>query len=106
MQATELEFFRDELTESPKVQNQIPQNSSISTPLHLEQTLNQFFPESVEQTQVQKAHQILGESAKDITDEQIESFVSKIDYLMNSWLDSFERQLFDGKTLREIAKET
>lgn len=105
MQATELELFRHESIPSPKIE-QSPQVSSISTPLHLEQTLNQFFPESVEQTQVQKARQILGESAKNITDEQIESFVTKIDYLMNSWLDSFERQLFDGKTLREIAKET
>lgn len=71
-----------------------------------EQLFDNLFLERTEQTKTAKARQILGENSKNITDEELEAFTTKLDYLTNSWLDSFEKQLFDGKTLRELTKQS
>lgn len=56
----------------------------------------------IQQLKAAKSRQILGETAKDIPDEQLEMFVAQFEYLISCWLDSFEKQLFEGKTLKEI----
>jgi len=67
------------------------------------QVLDNILIESAEQTKINKTREVLNESAKNISDEQLETFCAQFDYLLNCWLDSFETQLFDGKTLREIS---
>jgi len=67
------------------------------------QVLDNILIELPEQTKINKVRQLLGEKAKNISDEQLETFSAQFDYLLNCWLDSFETQLFDGKTLREIS---
>lgn len=98
MNSFESELIREGTTQYPINSNQ----------LHFESSFQQIpsisFPETKEATNADKARQILGESGKYITDDQLETFIAQIELLMNSWLDSYERQLFDGKTLREITK--
>jgi ABC-type transporter MlaC component len=69
-----------------------------------EQLFNNLFLEPSDQSKASKARQILGNAAGSISDEELEAFTAKLEYLTNSWLDSLEKQLFDGKTLRELTK--
>ena|SRR5579859_5954697 len=81
-------------------QPQVQQSDEFQLPQVFETILN----ESPEQTKINKVRQLLGEKAKDLSDEQLETFSAQFDYLLNFWLDSFEKQIFDGKTLREISE--
>lgn len=94
---TTLKHFEEEYIQAPKTSNS---NHFVN----FEQTLNTLLPETPEQTKLARARQILGENLEAISDEQLETFIAQIEYLMNSWMDSYEKELFDGKTLREIAK--
>ncbi len=70
----------------------------------IEQQLKGVFSDHSLQTKADKARQILGGGAIDISDDQLEPFTAQIDYLVNCWLDTYERHIFKGKTLREITK--
>lgn len=45
---------------------------------------------------------ILGEKAKHLSDTQIEGIVSKFEYLAESFLDIHEKEIFQGKTLKQL----
>ncbi len=65
--------------------------------------INQLFNEQDQQEKtVQEARDILGESAKDLTDSEVYDMVNEVQYLVDTWLEEFERKTFDGKTLNEL----
>ncbi len=103
MNSFEFELIQEDTTQFPiSSKEQLHFESSFSTNnLH---SLNIPSIEHKEETKADKARQILGENAKNIPTEQLDTFVAQLEFLTNSWLDSYEKQLFDGKTLREITK--
>lgn len=65
--------------------------------------INQLFNEQdSREKSILESREILGESANDMTDEQVFNLVTEMQYLADSWLEEFERQTFDGKTLIEL----
>jgi len=67
--------------------------------------INQFFSKQDKQNKtITEAREILGESAKDLTDEQVYDLTNEIQYLVDSWLEEYEKEVFDGKTLDELIK--
>ena len=70
----------------------------------IENALEALLPEQFQENRIQKARSLLGETSKKLTDEQIETIVVQIEYLLNCWLDSYERKLFNGRTLKETTK--
>jgi hypothetical protein len=54
--------------------------------------------------ELEEARRILGDVAKGMTDEQIQDQLTKIQYLAESWLDNYERSIFEGKTLNEFVQ--
>ena len=65
--------------------------------------INDLFNEQDQQQKtILEAREILGDSAKDLTDEQVYDLVNEIQYLVDSWLEEFERKTFDGKSLNEL----
>ncbi len=65
--------------------------------------INQLFNEHDEQqSAVHEARDILGESAKDLTDSDVYDLVNEVQHLVDTWLEEFERKSFDGKTLNEL----
>lgn len=65
--------------------------------------LNQHFSEQDRQQKtVQETRGILGESASTISDEQVFDLVNEIQYLVDSWLEEYEKKIFDGKTLDQM----
>lgn len=110
MQATEIRNFEFSsfIDKSPRQSNilPLPESQSINHLASLEKTLSAIFPQPQEENKVQKARRILGETAINLTDEQLETNLSEFEYLINDWLDEFEKYVFEGKTLKEIIKLT
>ena len=71
----------------------------------LEHALKTIFPEPKEETQLQKARRILGDIATDMGDDELIGCLAQFQFLLNSWLDDYERQIFSGKTLDQLLKE-
>ena len=69
-------------------------------------SLDALFPEQKhEDKKIQRAKEILGPLANEFTLDQLKNVVIEIQYLAESWLDDFEREIFKGKTLKELLHE-
>lgn len=71
-----------------------------------------FLPDAVQQriqtiseTELQEAKDILGQAAKELTDDELRQQIACMEYLSESWLDEYERKIFKGKTLNEKLAE-
>lgn len=49
---------------------------------------------------------ILNSEEVSIEDEELEETILEIRHLIELWLDSFEREIFEGKTLQELLEST
>ena len=54
---------------------------------------------------IQNAINILGQLASHFTEGELKEIVTETRFLAESWLDDFEREAFDGKTLKELLYE-
>lgn len=76
---------------------------SDTNPHHtLETALNAIFPTSTEETKQNSIRRNLGETGKAFSQEQIEALVADFQFLIDTWLDEFEQEVFEGKKLQEI----
>lgn len=71
----------------------------------LESALNNLFIGSKEESQIQLARKVLGEAVATLSDEELKTYMTEFQSLLDSWLDSFEKQLFEDKTLKQLLKE-
>src|ERR1035437_922197 len=106
---TELQLFNPRgLNPTLISQPSIKEDNAASTlynPLKsLEVGLNALIPTYEEENKLQKARRVLGEISLEVTDEQLEVFITGIQFLLDGWLDNFERKMFDGLTLNQILK--
>lgn len=80
------------------------QNHDISPSLN--KSLDILFPEQLyDEKDIQKAKEILGPIAENFTSEQLRDAVTEIQFLVEGWLDEFERRIFNGVTLKELLHE-
>ena len=78
------------------------QVTSINPIESLETILQEILPQTTEDNIVIKTRRILGEKAKNLSDEQIHCNVTEFQFLINTWLDEFEKDVFHGMTLKEV----
>lgn len=82
------------------------QNSSINLNQSAEGIYEQVHQNLKEQNEKQntilEARDILGESSQSLTDEQVYDLVNEIQYLVDTWIEEYEKDVFDGKTLEEL----
>ena len=72
----------------------------------VKQSLDELFPEQERMNkQVRQAKSILGDIAKEFSTSELQDIVSEIQFLTDSWLDNYEREIFDGLTLNELLHE-
>lgn len=67
--------------------------------------MNPGIPDDKDAKALEQARKILGETAADLSDEELKDIITEMKFLASSWLDDFERKQFDGKTLAEILDE-
>jgi len=59
-----------------------------------------MFPEQTrEDKALQRATEILG---KEYSTEDVKSLIASFEYLINNWLEEYEKKVFDNKTVKEI----
>ena len=58
-----------------------------------------------EDSKLLKVRNIMGDVVSTLSDEELAVYVTTFQCLVDSWLDEYERQSFDGKTLREAFGE-
>lgn len=79
------------------------ENYSLSEQKGTYDQLNELFEDqNSQQRRVQEAREILGDSAKDLTDDQVFELVNNVQFLVDIWEEEFEKEVFGGKTLNEL----
>lgn len=82
------------------------QTSPLTDSKTITQSLNDLFPEQeIENKNLKRAKEILGEIAKEFSEDELKDVIAQVEYLAESWLDDFERDIFGGLTLREVLHE-
>lgn len=66
-----------------------------------EQVNSYFVEQDLEQNNIQIIKELLGEKASSIPDINLLGYISEVDYLINQWMDVYERQVFNT-TLKEL----
>lgn len=74
---------------------------------HIDQKviLDSIFPSRQEETKIAKARRILEDVASDLSDEELEIYLIKFEFLLDTWIDNFEKDIFEGKTLNQLIRE-
>lgn len=68
----------------------------------LETALNAIFPTSAQETKQNSIKRNLGETGRTLSEEQVEALTADFQYLIDTWLDEYEEEVFEGKKLQEI----
>ncbi len=71
----------------------------------LESAFQSVYGDLKEESRLQKARRIMGGLLIDTPDEELEVYITELEYLIANWLDEFERQAYDGQTLKELLQE-
>ncbi len=58
--------------------------------------------EKINKTEVEQARKVFGANVAHLSDTELQAYLSKIQYLIDCWLDQYERSVFDGKTISEL----
>jgi hypothetical protein len=78
---------------------------SGGTDRSVEAAIESIFNYDKTESKIAKARKILGEVAASLTDSELQTYLTEFEFLLDSWIDEFERQVFDNKTLREVLRE-
>jgi len=110
MSAQELPLFSLQVPIShtpvkPKIET--PQKSihPLTPEATLDNLLQNIFPQNRDENKIIQTRKLLGKTAEGLSDEQIHCIVSEFQFLINSWLDEYEREVFGSKTLKEVLNE-
>lgn len=72
----------------------------------LNEALHNLFPEQAyEEKVIKTAKDILGTLADEFNPDELKCVIAETQFLAESWLDEFEREIFSGQTLREFLHE-
>ena len=108
MQATELPLFQTQQSKA-SVNNSSNEFTSQKLPTNtfsvLDISFNRIFTKNPEEKMVLKMRRMLGETANKLTDEKVECLATEFQFLINAWLDEYERDVFEGMTLKEVLNE-
>lgn len=68
----------------------------------LEGAINSLFPTQAEEDKVTRTRKHLGETAKTLSNAQVETIIAEFQFLIDTWMDEYEKEVFNGQTLKEI----
>lgn len=72
----------------------------------ISQSLEAIFPEQKQaDKRIKLAKDALGSLASQFTETELSDVITEVEYLTESWLDEYERNIFDGLTLQELLHE-
>lgn len=102
---------RDNYMETLRLQHyptlETPQKipTSYSPQQSIEAAVNNIFPLSSEENKTLRMRKALRNTAQSLSNEQIETITTQFQFLIDSWMDEFEKEVFSGLTLKEVLNE-
>jgi hypothetical protein len=70
------------------------------------QSLERIFPEQKQaDKRIKLAKDALGSLSANFSETELGDVITEVEYLTESWLDEYERKIFDGLTLQELLHE-
>ena len=100
-----LTLVGSEFKTSSGLNENIIRSRLLGSQASLDAALGHIFPDKREETALQLARRIMGDEIKDLSDEEVGTHLTQFHFLLQSWLDEFEREIFADKTLQQILKE-
>jgi len=80
-------------------------SKSFNPQQSIEAVINGIFPLQSEENKTLRMRKALGESARSMTNEQVEIVEVEFQFLIDSWMDEYEHEIFGGKTLKEVLND-
>jgi len=71
----------------------------------IETAINNIFPLASEENKTSRMRRVLGNTAQSLSNEQIETITTQFQFLIDSWMDEFEKEVFSGLTLKDVLNE-
>jgi hypothetical protein len=72
----------------------------------ISQSLEAIFPEQKQaDKRIKLTKEALGSLAAQYNETELSDVITEVEYLTESWLDEYERKIFDGLTLQELLHE-
>jgi len=98
-------FTREEVSK-PFVQIFDKSANNFKKNLSIIESLDIIFPEQKRQNKdLVNTKEVLGELSESFSDLQLKEIITDVDFLVENWLDQFEKGIFEGKTLKELFHE-
>ncbi len=92
----------DKATENPQ-RNPRFDLSYFSQADALTNSLDKMFPEQEHESKtIKRAREILGDK---YMIEEVKSMIASFEYLINAWMEEYEKKIFDNKSLKELLRE-
>lgn len=91
-----------------------PQSSTINQDLghsilahrkDFDSSLNTLLGNDQEESKIKKARAVLGKTVTGVPDDELAVYLTEFQYLLDDWLDSYEQQIFNAKTLQQLQGE-
>jgi len=90
--------------QTPEIEHDL-KHSILTHRQSFESSLGSLFLNDKKECKLQQARAILGETADNISDDDLAVYLTEFQSLLDGWLDIFEKQIFNGKTLDQLLKE-
>jgi len=74
---------------------------SSSPLLSIDAALRQIFPSSNEESILKNARRIMKTEVDSLSDEDLEVYLTEFQHIIDYYLDNYEAQIFNGKTLKQ-----
>ena len=98
-------FTREEVIK-PFVQIFDKSANNFKKNLSIIESLDIMFPEQKRSDKdLVDTKEVLGKLSELFTDMQLKEIITDVDFLVENWLDEFEKGIFEGKTLKELLHE-
>lgn len=78
---------------------------SMEADRSIQTAIQRIFPDKQEETRLVLTRRIMGETVAALSDHDLEVFVTEFQFLIDSWLDEFERSIYNGLTLKQLLME-
>ncbi|HUD45172.1 MAG TPA: hypothetical protein VMR41_06515 [Patescibacteria group bacterium] len=80
----------------------VKQTTELNPRAPLEKAINSIFLDQSEENKIIKTRKHLGEIGKAFSDEQVECIITNFQFLIDTWMDEYEKDVFNEMTLREV----
>lgn len=78
----------------------------VVNPLQVvESELTRIFPTKLEESKAELVRRIMGARIADLSEEELNAYITQFQFLVETWMDEFEKQVFEGRTLEQVLKE-